>query len=218
MAVLYYFRRSQTPRNTQEAVARDVEKLKQANVDDATTGLHFENYDFDEDIIVRAVIDLFHRAFKKDLQLDCLRINKCTGRIDEILQATSSLDMFDMISISGDSEISQHGFWSISAAMKFNKQLTKLDLNFMDMTRQQAAALGAGLITSNSQNHFKELRMYSVRLADGAIAELASGLKHNSSLCILNLTICNLGDARVGGTHRCCGVSHCTQRTYVAEE
>jgi hypothetical protein len=197
MAVLYYFRRSQTPRNTQEAVARDVEKLKQANVDDATTGLHFENYDFDEDIIVRAVIDLFHRAFQKGCVLG-LEINDCTGRVDEILRVASSLDMFDKISLDSNSEISQHGFWSISSAMKYNKHLTKLELSDMEMTRQQAAALGAGLITSNSRNHqFKELCMHKVRFADGAVTELASGLKQNSSLCILSVYVCNLGDVEL---------------------
>jgi hypothetical protein len=81
--------------------------------------------------------------------------------------------------------------------MKFNKRLTKLELSCMGMTRQQAAALGAGLVTFNSQNHFKELRMESVAFADGAIGELADGLKQNSSLCILNVDQCDIGDAEL---------------------
>jgi hypothetical protein len=122
----------------------------------STTALKFAPCHFDEDIIVCAVIDLFHRAFKKGCQLGCLGIHGCTGQIDEILHVASSLDMFDKILLRG-SDLSQHGFWSISMAMKFNKRLTKLDLSSIEMTRQQAAALGAGLITFTSQNHFKEL-------------------------------------------------------------
>jgi Ran GTPase-activating protein (RanGAP) involved in mRNA processing and transport len=104
--------------------------------------------------------------------------------------------MFDMISLGGDSEISHRVFWSISAAMEFNKRLTKLDLEYMEMTRQQAAALGAGLVTFNSQN-FKELRMTKLTFADGAITELASGLKLNSTLCILTVGWCCLEDAEL---------------------
>jgi hypothetical protein len=82
--------------------------------------------------------------------------------------------------------------------MKFNKCLTKLDLSKIEMTRQQAAALGAGLVTFNSQNHFKELYMSEIMFAeDGAITELAFGLKHDSSLCILHVDYCNLGDAEL---------------------
>jgi Ran GTPase-activating protein (RanGAP) involved in mRNA processing and transport len=179
----------------QESATEDVEELKQANVDETTDGLYFDEYCFDEDIIVHAVIDLFHRAFQKGCQLGCLKIYYCTGRVDEILQAASSLDIFDEIEIFGDSNLSHRGFWSISSAMKFNKRLTKLELSEMEMTRQQAAALGAGLITFNSQNHFKELHMRHITFADGAITELASGLRQNSSLCILNVDDCNLGAA-----------------------
>jgi hypothetical protein len=189
---LLSFSRSWT--NTQEAVAMRVEKLNQASVDETTSGLEFKGYPFDEDIIVRAVIDLLHRAFQKDRQFGCLQLYGCRGRIDEILNAASSLDMFDEIAIFGrHSELSHHAFWSISAAMKFNKRLTKLHLQCMELTRHQAAALGAGLITSNSQ-HFKELRMPYITFADGATTELASGLKQNSSICLLDVYECNLGD------------------------
>jgi hypothetical protein len=189
--------------NTQEAVAIAVEELKQAKVDETITELVFEDYDFDEDTTVHAVIDLLHRAFQKGRQLGCLRITDCTGRVDEILHVASSLNMFGEISLYGNSDdlsrrpLSHRGFWSISAAMKFHKRLTKLHLSEMEMTRQQSAALGAGLITSNSQNHFKELYMNCVKFADGAITELASGLKQNSSLGILNVTECNLGDTEL---------------------
>jgi hypothetical protein len=182
----------------QESATEDVEELKQANVDEATSGLYFMEYCFDEDIIVHAVVDLFHRAFQKGLQLECLQLHGCRGRVDEILRLASSLDMFNEISIVGGSHgLSQHGFWSISSAMKYNKRLTAVNLSCMEMTRQQAAALGAGLITSNSQNHFKELHMERVTFADGAIGELASGLKHNSSLWILYVNGCNLGDVEL---------------------
>jgi hypothetical protein len=182
-----------------ESAAMRVEELNQANVDEIT-GLHFDGYCF-EDIIVRAVIDLFHRAFQKGRQLERLNIEDCTGRVDEVLQAASSLDMFDKISLKGDSDdlsqhLSLHGFWSISSAMKYNKRLTKLELQSIELTRQQAAALGAGLVTSNSQ-HFKELHMDSVTFADGAITEFASGLKRNSSLCILTVDQCILGDSEL---------------------
>jgi hypothetical protein len=197
MVCLFFSRHS--PRNTQEAVAIDVEALKQANVDEITS-LYFEEYCFDEDSIVSAVVDLLRRAFQKGLQLKCLSIADCTGRVDEILHMASSFDMFDMISlVRCDSDgLSQHGFWSISSAMKYSKHLTKLVLSDMEMTKQQATALGAGLITSNSQNHqFKELRMESVKFAHGAITELASGLKQNSSLCILSVDASKLGDAEL---------------------
>jgi hypothetical protein len=171
------------------------EKLKQANVETAT-GLTFVDYRFDEDIIVRAVIDLFHRAFQKGRQLGCLEIRRCTGRVDEILHVASSLDMFDEMLLDGDSVLSQHGSLSISLAMQFNKHLTKLDLTCMQITRQQAAALGAGLITAKSQ-HFKLLYLENMTFADGAITELASGLKQNASLCMLSVYGCNLGDAEL---------------------
>jgi hypothetical protein len=178
-----------------ESAAMRVEELNQANVDEITA-LHFAHYHF-EDIIVRAVIDLLHRTFQKGRLLGCLKLYDCTGQVDEILRVASSLDMFDKITLAGDSEISQHGFWSISSAMKFNKRLTKLDLSYMEITRQQAAALGAGLVTFNSQNHFKELRMSDITFADGAIGELAAGLKQNSSLCFLRVQSCDLGDAEL---------------------
>jgi hypothetical protein len=193
MVVLYFKRSSSNP---QAPRSRDAQQVIQAEVDETTTELRFYEYRFDEDIAVRVVINLFHRAFKKDLQLDCLQLFKCTGRVDEILHAASSLDMFDEISLKANSEISQHGFWSISSAMKFNKCLTKLSLCNMEMTRQQATTLGAGLITSNSQ-HFEELRMDGVTFADGAITELASGLKQNSSLCILSVDGCYIGDVEL---------------------
>jgi hypothetical protein len=185
------------------SAAMITERLKRANVDETTDGLHFEKYHFDEDIIVRAVIDLFHRAFQKGCVLG-LEITECHGRIDEILRVASSLDMFDKMSLGGGSgishdysDLSQHAFWSISAAMKFNKHLKKLDLDTIEMTRQQAAALGAGLVTFNSQNHFEELSMVNVTFADGAITELASGLKQNSSLCMLSVDVCDLGDVEL---------------------
>jgi Ran GTPase-activating protein (RanGAP) involved in mRNA processing and transport len=87
-------------------------------------------------------------------------------------------------------------FLSISLAMQFNKRLTRLSLSSMNVTRQFAAALGAGLISSNSQ-HFKELHMREVELVDGAITELASGLKENSSLCTLCMDQCHLGDVEL---------------------
>jgi hypothetical protein len=180
-----------------QSAAMVADDLKQANVEETTTGLQFDYYRFDEDIIVRAVIDLFHRAFHTGRQLGCLRFQYCTGRVDEILHMASSLDMFDKIGVYGCSDLAQNGFWSISSAMKFNKHLTKLDLAYMKITRQQVAALGAGLSTSNSQTHFKELYIRRVRFADGAITELASGLKENSSLCILNVERCNLEDTEL---------------------
>jgi hypothetical protein len=70
-------------------------------------------------------------------------------------------------------------------------------LDTIEMTRQQAAALGAGLVTFNSQNHFEELSMESVTFSDGAITELASGLKQNSSLCLLSVAECDLGDVEL---------------------
>jgi hypothetical protein len=176
----------------------DVEELTQANLDETTIGLAFKNYRFDEDSIVHAVIDLFHRASQKGCVLG-LAIDWCTGRVDEILQAASTLDIFNEIYVEGhSSNLSHHGFSSISAAMKSNKRLTNICLReIMEITRQQAAALGAGLITSNSQNHFKELGIYDVTFADGAITELASGLKQNSSLCILSVAECTLEDAEL---------------------
>jgi hypothetical protein len=194
MVVVLDFSRSRN--NTQESNALDVQELEEADLEETTYALKFVNYHFDEDIIFHAVIDLLHRAFQKGLHLDFLLIIHCTGRVDEILNAASSLDMFGEIKLGGDSDISHRGFWSISAAMEFNKRLTKLDMDYMEMTRQQAAALGAGLVTFNSQ-HFKELRMESVTFADGAITELASGLKHNSSLCILRVQSCHLGDVEL---------------------
>jgi hypothetical protein len=187
--------------DTQESAAMKVGKLNQANVDESTTELRFYEYCFDEDIIVAGVIDLFYRAIRKGRQFDCLQIAKCTGRVDEIIQATASLDMFGEISVEGDSEdLSQHlshrAFWSIGAAMISNKRLAKVALFDMEMTRQQAAALGAGLITSNSQ-HFKKFCMTRIAFADGAITELASGLKQNSSLCLLYVDRCSLGDAEL---------------------
>jgi hypothetical protein len=185
------------PQVGQESAAMRVQGLKRANiVDETTTKLEFALYHFDEDIIVHAVLDLFHRAFQVGRMLGCLQLHGCRGRVDEILRLASSFDMFNEISLEGCSEISQHGFWSISSAIKFNKQLAKLDLKQIEMTRQQAAALGAGMITSNSQ-HFKELRMFDMTFAEGAITELASGLKQNSSLCILTVQECNLGDAEL---------------------
>jgi hypothetical protein len=181
-----------------ESAAMITEKLKQANVDEIA-GLYFYDYCFDEDIFVHAVIDLLHRAFQKGCMLGCLRISACTGRVDEILHVASSLDIFDeIVVIFGGSEISTRGFWSISAAIKFNKRLAKLSLLNMNMeiSRQQAAALGAGLITSNSQ-HFKELHMDGVTFADGAITELAAGLKQNSSICVLYVNECDLGDVEL---------------------
>jgi hypothetical protein len=181
----------------ESSAAMKAEELKQANVDKTTTVLYFENFCFDEDIVVRAVIDLFHRAFQKGLQLKCLDIDGCTGRVDEILHVASALHMFDKISLVAgpDSyELSNHGFWSISAAMKF--KLTKLHLESIEMTKQQAATLGTGLITSSSP-HFKKLKMSDMTFEDGAITELASGLKQNSSLCILSVAYCNLGDAEL---------------------
>jgi hypothetical protein len=183
-------------RQDDDSAAIAVEDLKQANVDATTTELEFLHYCFDEDIIVRAVIDLFRRAFQKGCHLGCLDIHRCSGRVDEILHAASSLDMFDKISLEGDYDPSLHGFWSISSAMKYNKCLTKLELSYMEMTRQQATTLGAGLITSNSQ-HFKELHMDGVTFADGAIGELAAGLKHNSSLCFLRVDECYIGDVEL---------------------
>jgi hypothetical protein len=181
-----------------ESAAIRVEKLNQANVDETTTNLAFENYCFDEDSIVQAVIDLLHRAFQKGCQLGYLSIYDCTGRVDAILNAATSLDMFDKISLVGDSDgLSHYGFWSISVAIKFNKHLSKLGLTDMEMTRQQAAALAAGLITSNGQSHFKELRMSDMFVEEGAITELAFGLKHNFSLCILSVERCHLGDAEL---------------------
>jgi hypothetical protein len=180
----------------QDSAAMKAEELKQANVDDTATWVNFELYCFDEDIVVEAVRDLFLRAFQNGRHLVCLVIELCTGRVDEILHVASALDMFDEIVVA--SELSQHGCWSISAAMKFNKRLTKLDLSgHHAMTREQAAALGAGLITFNSQ-HFKELRM-SMPFADGAITELASGLKKNTSLCSLTTAPphCDLRDAEL---------------------
>jgi hypothetical protein len=185
----------------ESSAAMKAEELKQANVDKTTTELYFENFCFDEDIVVRAVIDLFHRAFQRGFILEELAIGHCTGRVDEILHVASSLPMFDKISLTGGSdnkyELSNHGFWSISAAMKFNKRLTRLDLMYMEMTKQQAATLGAGLITSSSPHFNKELRMELVEFEDGAIAELASGLKQNSSLCMLNVNGCDIGDAEL---------------------
>jgi hypothetical protein len=179
----------------EDDLAMRVEKLNQANVDEIT-GLSFNCYDFNEDTIVHAISDLFHRAFLKVCVLS-LTIEGCTGRIDEILRVASSLDMFGMISLEGDYDPSLHGFWSISSAMKYNKCLTKLELQSMELTRQQAAALGAGLVTVNSQNRFKELRIESVTFSDGAITELASGLKQNSSLCILSVAECTLEDTEL---------------------
>jgi hypothetical protein len=181
------------------SAAMKAEELKQAHVDETTTRLEFENFCFDENIVVRAVIDLFHRAFKKSCMLKALVIKDCTKEVDEILHLASSLDMFDKISFSakgGEHELSNQGFWSISAAMKFNKRLTKLNLEYMEITNQQAVALGEGLITSSSP-HFKELRMHLVEFEDGAIPELASGLKHNSSLCILIVIGCDIGDVEL---------------------
>jgi hypothetical protein len=181
----------------QESTAIGVEELKQANVDETTDALVFEHYHFDEDSIVRAVIDLFHRTFKKDRQLGCLEIYFCHGRVDEILHVASSLDMFDRISlVDVDSHISHRGLGSISVAMNCNTRLTRLDLMHIEMTKQKAAALGAGLVTSNS-HHFKELRISYMTFADGAITELASGLKQNSSLCLLNVHACNLEGAEL---------------------
>jgi hypothetical protein len=184
-----------------DSAAMIVEKLNQANLDDETpTGFHFTNCAFYEAIFVRAVMDLLRRASQKGLQLECLSIEECSGRIGEILHVASTLDMFGEIWLAGGSEITQtlthYGFASISAAMKTNKRLTKLTLTEMEMPRQRAAALGAGLVTSNSQ-HFKELYMHDVAFADGAIKELASGLKRNSSLCTFKLHDCWLGDAKL---------------------
>jgi hypothetical protein len=183
----------------ESSAAMKAEELKQVHIDDTTTRLEFENFCFDEDTVIRAVIDLLHRAFQKGCMLEELAIGDCIGRVDEILHVASSLDMFDKISFSAESgeyELSNQGFWSISAAMKFNKRLTKLNLECMEMTKRQAAALGEGLITSSSP-HFKELCMDRVEFEDGAITELASGLKHNSSLCMLNVDECDIGDAEL---------------------
>jgi hypothetical protein len=87
-------------------------ELKQADLDVTTTVLEFDYYNFDEDIIVREVIDLFHRAFQKGCKLEDRRIFKCSGRVDEILHVASSLDMFEEISLGVDgSDLSQHGFF-----------------------------------------------------------------------------------------------------------
>jgi hypothetical protein len=183
-----------------ESAAIRVEELDQANVDENIDGLQFLNYHFDEDIIVGAVINLLNRAFQKGCMMGCLSIYDCAGRVDEILHAASSLDMFDKISLVGDSDtdLSHHGFWSISVAIKFNKRLSTLTLSELEMTRHHAAALAAGLITSNGQNHFKELRMSDMFVAEeGAITELAFGLKHNSSICILNVEHCDVGDTEL---------------------
>jgi hypothetical protein len=189
-----------TWRNGPRSPAReveDVEELKHANLDETTIGLAFKSYRFDEDSIVRAVIDLFQRASQKGCVLG-LAIDWCTGRVDEILQAASTFGIFNEIYVEGhSSNISHHGFSSISAVMTSNNHLANISLSEMEMTRQQAAALGAGLITSNSQNHFKELEIYDVTFADGAITELASGLKQNSSLCLLNLDECYIGDVEL---------------------
>jgi hypothetical protein len=142
-----------------ESVAAKADKLNQAIVDETTTGLEFKNYLFndqwyrfdswvDDDIIVDAVINLFHRAFQKGLHFDCLRLAECRGRMDEILHAASSFDMFDKIWLDYNSDdLADDGFWSISEAMKFNKRLIKLDLYDTVLTQQSAAASGAGLIS-----------------------------------------------------------------------
>jgi hypothetical protein len=179
-----------------QSAAMKVEELNQANVvDENITGLEFNSYHFDEDIIVHAVIDLFRRAFRKGRRFDCLKIEDCRGPVDEILHVASSLDVFDKIWLIGETDLSHYGVWSISTAMKFNECLAKLELGTIEMTKQLAATLGAGLVTSTSSPHFKELQMSDMKFANGAITEFVSGLKQNSSLCILNVDYCNLGDA-----------------------
>jgi hypothetical protein len=180
-----------------ELILTSEEALKQANVVDETiTAVIFCNIRFDADVLVRAAIDLFHQYFQNGRQLKCLTIISCRGPMDQILHAASSLELFDEIRLVRCYDLSLHGFWSLSWAMKFNKRLTKLYLNGIVITRQQAAALGAGLVTFNSQ-HFKELYLDRVEFDDGAISELASGLKQNSSLCRFTASYCRLGDAEL---------------------
>jgi hypothetical protein len=199
MVVLSFTRPGSDAGQEEAVLARDVEELNHfTNVDETTTELDFNGYCFDEDIIVQAVIDLFRRAFQNGRLLVSLKLENCTGRIDEILHAATSLDWFYEIEIVGGSgDLSQHGFSSISAAMKFNKSFDHLTLSTMELTRQQAAALGAGLITTSNSQHFKELYMREVTFADGAIGELAAGLKQNSSLCILTVHKGQLEDAEL---------------------
>jgi hypothetical protein len=75
-------------RKDDESVVMVAERLKQANVDEIT-GLKFVDVCFDQDIVVCAVIDFFHRAFQKGCILGCLAIYDCTGRVDAILNAAA---------------------------------------------------------------------------------------------------------------------------------
>jgi hypothetical protein len=146
----------------------EVGKLIRSKIDETTTEIQFDGYCFDETLIVNAVIGLLKRAFQDNCPLIGLVIVSCSGRVYEILQKAISWD-----------------------------KLERIKIDRVEMTKQQAAALGAGLTTVIGQNHFKELLMSEVKFAEGAITKLASGLKRNKTLRKLTVSLCKVGDAEL---------------------
>jgi Ran GTPase-activating protein (RanGAP) involved in mRNA processing and transport len=177
------------------AIAKRLMRAKE----DKTSSLAFFQIEFD-DQVTTATIALFRHASRQALRWNELNLFGCMGQVETVLQVCTALDLFAQITIKGmtrDERIGQQAALSLGMAMKFNTLLHTLHLGHIALSREQSAALSAGLRTITDEGQFKQLSMSRITFAEDAIAELASGLQNNSSIQTLAVTSCNLTDAQI---------------------
>jgi hypothetical protein len=153
--------------------------------------------------VIRAALDLFRHSSAHGRLWEHLELSWSSGCIAEIVIEAISLDLFSEISLIGIDEDDTPLlpiFMALSAGMKSNSRLEKIQLSELDVSSlHMMAALKEGLISANS--YFKELILEELRFdsfsEEECVSELEAGLQGNKGLLTLHITACNLEDAQL---------------------
>ena len=179
----------------------DAKQSKQSKLSFCTAELD------DDENVIRATLDLFRHSSAHGRLWEHLEFSCYGGPIAEIIKEATSLELFSAISLteifSADGDVNDtlllSIFMAVSAGMKYNSRLEKVQLADLDVSSLHMAALKEGLKSANS--HFKELTLEDLRFAfvseDESVSELEAGLQGNNGLVTLHITACRLEDEQL---------------------
>lgn len=140
------------------------------------------------DGIVEATINFLRRVSEEGNNIG-LSFTFCNGPVEVILQAAMGLESVSSIHIGGlDKYFTRSNLEqicvAISGGMKYNRSLSRVKLEDMDLSSEEMLPLKEGLI---STTNLRVLEIVNCDFTPCGMAELAAGLKENTSLRALAL-------------------------------
>jgi hypothetical protein len=184
------------------------------------SSLAFFEVELDENI-AEATIDYLRKAKARgQRRFGELNLFLCPGNIHltQVIKVALELDLFSKVYIQGtnDPSYAQPDLSVMGHHMSKTRNLCKLQMTFVTISRQDAVALKGGLggmsrstttatptttptptTTTTSAACLEQLLLSNVSFQEGALEELCQAFRHNTSLETLALQSCGLTDSNM---------------------